>query len=102
MASTTNSTTTGTTIAATTPATTTTSSTNNSDETFDDVVGMKRELSLLDSVILVIGITSGSAIFISANGVLQYSGSVGLSLLVWAISGVISLVGAFVYTELGM
>ncbi|KAK8379016.1 hypothetical protein O3P69_009636 [Scylla paramamosain] len=63
-------------------------------------VGMRRELNLADSIFLLIGITSGSAIFISANGVLQYSGSVGLSLLVWALSGLISLVGAFVYTEL--
>ncbi|XP_045108013.1 Y+L amino acid transporter 2-like [Portunus trituberculatus] len=61
---------------------------------------MRRELNLADSIIVLIGIISGSGIFISANGVLQYSGSVGLSLLVWVLSGFISLIGGFVYTEL--
>ena len=71
------------------------------DEDCLDKVGMRRELNLKDSIFLLIGIISGSGIFISANGVLQYSGSVGLSLLVWVLSGIISLMGGFVYVELG-
>ncbi|MPC11676.1 Y+L amino acid transporter 2 [Portunus trituberculatus] len=70
------------------------------DQDCTDKVGMRRELNLADSIIVLIGIISGSGIFISANGVLQYSGSVGLSLLVWVLSGFISLIGGFVYTEL--
>ena len=80
---------------------TTTKRNKDSNEGCEDNVGMKAELGLCDSTLLLIGIISGSGIFISANGVLQYSGSVGLALLVWAISGMFSLVGGFVYAELG-
>ncbi|KAG7168980.1 Y+L amino acid transporter 2-like 8 [Homarus americanus] len=65
-----------------------------------DVVELKRELGLLDCISVIIGIVSGSGIFISPRGVLEYSGSVGLSLLVWGLSGLVSLIGALTFTEL--
>ncbi|XP_017767931.1 PREDICTED: large neutral amino acids transporter small subunit 2 isoform X2 [Nicrophorus vespilloides] len=59
------------------------------------------KLSLRDSVIFNIGAVIGSGIFIAPKGVLYYSGSIGLSLIVWTLSGLISALGSICYTELG-
>ena len=48
---------------------------------------LKRELTLVDGISIIIGIIVGSGIFVSPKGVLQESGSVGLSCLVWLLSG---------------
>lgn len=40
---------------------------------------------------------SGSGIFISPKGVLTETGSVGLSLIVWGASGILSLLGMYGY-----
>lgn len=63
---------------------------------------LKRELGLLDGCSIIIGIIVGSGIFVSPKGVLQNVGSVGMSLFVWVASGLLSLIGAICYAELGM
>ncbi|XP_054480785.1 cystine/glutamate transporter [Anoplopoma fimbria] len=71
------------------------------EKTGEEVVQLRREIGLLPAVCFIIGTVVGSGIFIAPKGVLVNSGSVWLSLLVWALCGVLSLFGALCYAELG-
>lgn len=62
---------------------------------------LKKEVGLISGITLIIGTMIGSGIFISPKGVLLGSGSIGLTLLVWAGCGVIALGGSISYIELG-
>src|SRR5467141_2055388 len=60
-----------------------------------------RTLRFRDLLLLFIGSVIGSGIFRTPGPILrQVDGSVGLSLLVWAAGGVLSLLGALTYAEL--
>src|SRR3979409_729548 len=60
-----------------------------------------RTLRLRDLLLLFIGSVIRSGIFRTPGPILrQVDGSVGLSLLVWIVGGVLSLLGALTYAEL--
>jgi basic amino acid/polyamine antiporter, APA family len=60
-----------------------------------------RTLRLRDLFLLFIGSVIGSGIFLTPGLILrQLDGSVGFSLLVWLVGGVLSLLGALTYAEL--
>jgi basic amino acid/polyamine antiporter, APA family len=60
----------------------------------------KRGLGLLDSVMIVVGIMIGSGIFIVSADIARTVGSPGLLLVVWLITGILTLIAALSYGEL--
>nr|CAD7439801.1 unnamed protein product [Timema bartmani] len=79
----------------------------------EEKVRMKKQLGLLEGVAIILGIIFGSAfvfeqlsflcpgIFVSPKGVIMEVESVGLSLMIWVLSGLLSMIGALCYAELG-
>src|SRR5438067_6922198 len=65
-------------------------------------LSLQRVLGLRDLILIVVGTVIGSGIFLVPGGVLrQAGGQAGPALLVWVIGGVLSLLGALAYGELG-
>jgi APA family basic amino acid/polyamine antiporter len=63
---------------------------------------LARTLRQIDLTLLLVGTVIGSGIFLVPGSVLAQSGGhVGLSLVVWLVGGVLSLLGALTYGELG-
>ncbi len=60
----------------------------------------KRDLNLFDSTMIVVGSMIGSGIFIVSADIARTVGSGGLLILVWVITGLVTLIGALSYGEL--
>ena len=63
---------------------------------------LSRSLGQRDLILIVIGTVIGSGIFLVPSTVLrQTGGNVTVALLVWVVAGVLSLLGALTYAEMG-
>jgi len=60
----------------------------------------KRELGLLDGTMLVVGSMIGSGIFIVSSDMVRQVGSAPWLLLIWALTGIITVIAAVSYGEL--
>ncbi len=64
--------------------------------------GLRRTLGFTDLVLITIGTVIGSGVYLVPSVVMRESGGrPSVALLVWAIGGVLSLLGALTYAELG-
>ncbi|XP_033993039.1 large neutral amino acids transporter small subunit 2 [Trematomus bernacchii] len=65
-------------------------------------VALKKEIGLVSACAIIIGNIIGSGIFVSPKGVLENASSVGVAIIVWVTTGVITAIGALCYAELGV
>jgi len=63
--------------------------------------GFRRILGLWDATCVVVGAIIGVGIFFNPRDVANVTGSASAALLAWGIGGVIALLGAFTFAELG-
>lgn len=62
---------------------------------------LQRSLTLTDATAIVVGSMIGSGIFLKASGIAQLVASPFIILMVWLLSGLLTLAGALVIAELG-
>lgn len=60
-----------------------------------------RGLTLIDAIAIVIGTIIGTGVFLKTSTMAQLVGSPFFVLLAWALAGLLSLMGALAYAELG-
>ena len=73
----------------------------NAENSKPEFVGLERKLGLFSGISLIVGTMIGSGIFASPRYVMENSGSVGLTLIVWSLCGLLAMFGALSYAELG-
>ena len=75
--------------------------TENGGEGAEGRVSLKRTVGIPGGVAFLVGTMIGSGIFATPKWVLIYTGSVGLSLVVWSLCGLVALLSSLCYIELG-
>lgn len=65
-------------------------------------IKLKKEINLFTACCIIISNIVGSGIFVASDDVFKNINSQGMALVIWTISGIITLIGAYCYTELGM
>ena len=58
-------------------------------------VKLKKSVDLFSGIALIVGTMIGSGIFVSPTGLLERTGSIQYSLLVWGLCGVVSMFGKY-------
>ncbi|KAK2151453.1 hypothetical protein LSH36_362g01000 [Paralvinella palmiformis] len=74
---------------------------NQTEQVEPEQVVLEKKVGLLGSIGLVVGVIIGSGIFISPTGVAEGAGSVGLSLVLWAVGGLVTMFAGLSMAELG-
>nr|XP_050024893.2 Y+L amino acid transporter 2-like [Dermacentor andersoni] len=70
-------------------------------ETTDDAhIRLKRQLGWIGGTAVLVGNVVGSGIFVTPSLIFRNSESVGVALLIWCLSGMLSLMGGLCYAEL--
>ena len=64
-------------------------------------IGYARRLNAWDASMVVVGGIIGSGIFLTPASIARQTGSGNEQILAWAVGGVIALIGALCYAELG-
>lgn len=67
----------------------------------DDKIQLRRSLNVFNGISIILGVIIGSGIFVSPKGVLEQTGSIGASLIVWTLCGLLAMLGALCFAELG-
>ena len=75
---------------------------NKSHKQFKSGDALDRQLGLFDSTMMMVGIVIGSGIYLTTGIMAQSLPSVSLLLLAWIFGGLITLIGALIYAELGV
>ncbi|XP_045191978.2 cystine/glutamate transporter-like [Mercenaria mercenaria] len=63
-------------------------------------IRMKKSLTLFSCVSILCSVTGHISVFVAPTAILKYTGSVGLSLILWIFGGVMNLFLALCFTEL--
>ncbi|XP_052278796.1 Y+L amino acid transporter 2-like [Dreissena polymorpha] len=63
---------------------------------------LKRSISLFHCVSLMCSVTGHVSVFVAPTAILKYTGSIGLSLILWVFGGIMNLFLALCFTELGI
>ncbi|RKP06965.1 amino acid/polyamine transporter I [Thamnocephalis sphaerospora] len=58
-------------------------------------------MGLFSGVTMIVGLIIGSGVFASPGPLFIQAGSVGMALIVWLVAGLLSMLGAYCYAELG-
>lgn len=77
------------------------SSSTKSDLKPSDDIAMKKSINLFHATGIMIAVTGSASVFISPSFIVGYSGSVGMSLIMWLVGGLINLCLALSFAELG-
>jgi APA family basic amino acid/polyamine antiporter len=62
---------------------------------------LTRTLGARDVAVITVGTVIGSGLFLTPGGVLRSAGSLGVAMTIWVAGGLLSLLGALAYAELG-
>lgn len=65
-------------------------------------VALRKELGFVGNSAVILNLVLGSGIFITPSDILRHTKSFGLSLSLWAVGGVMSLLAALCYLELAL
>ncbi|CAL9729285.1 high-affinity methionine permease [Monosporozyma unispora] len=75
--------------------------TENNDNVYTNIDKGKKQVGLISCVGLVVNRMLGAGIFAVPSTIYTLCGSIGLSLIIWAVGAIIALSGLYVYMEFG-